>query len=162
MSVNLLNTTYGWIWSLSSLMCTTNLFHVKFNGDFIFQFWWFHQQLFTEVNTEVFKVQKSFYQHRLRIGCYRRWWCIDALMYHMTFLINFEFRFKRRGYIAPPTVYFCDLLEFKWELSCIKLDLVCERFYWKEVENSLLGIKRIEEVLFALAKVSLYDAKWKS
>lgn len=64
--------------------------------------------------------------------------------------------------MAPPTVYFCDLLEFKWELSCIKLDLVRERFYWKEVENSLLGIKRIEEVLLALAKVSLYDAKWKS
>ena len=49
------------------------------------------------------KVQKSFYQHRLRIGCYRRWWCIDALMNHMTFLINFEFRFKRRGGVYGST-----------------------------------------------------------
>ena len=36
-------------------MCTTNLFHVKFNGDIIFQFWWFHQQLFTDLYTEVFE-----------------------------------------------------------------------------------------------------------
>ena len=84
------------------------------------------------------------------------WW----ITWHFWLSLNLDS--KGGGYMAPPTVYFCDLLEFKWELSCIKLDLVRERFYWKEVENSLLGIKRIEEVLLALAKVSLYDAKWKS
>lgn len=154
MSVNLLNTTYGWIWSLSSLMCTTNLFHVKLNGDIIFQFWWFHQQLFTEVCAEV--ILSTQIENRMLPMVMMHWW----ITWHFWLILNLDS--KRGGYLAPPTVYFWDLLEFKWELSCIKLDLVCERFYWKEVENSLLGIKRIEEVLFALAKMSLYDGKWKS